>query len=144
MQQQAQTQLHSLCSSHNCLLFYLQEKDGIDGQDLLDIAEDADELRHYFPQIKERLKLKKLQIAETKQDKNVPLVSHHFSIFRAFIDACSERGFLASRGLWGMPSLSGFKPKIMFNRFGKFQYKLSESFKCNFHSHVESILENVY
>jgi hypothetical protein len=62
------------------LLFYLQEKDGVDGQDLLDIAEDTDELQHYFPQLKERLKLKKLLIAETKQDKNASVVSqHHFS-----------------------------------------------------------------
>ena len=44
--------------------FYLQEKDGFDGQDLADISEDEDELRHYFPKIKERLKFKKLMIAE--------------------------------------------------------------------------------
>jgi len=39
-------------------------------------------------------------------------------IFRAIIDACSKRFFQAPRGLWGMLSLSGFKTKVMFNRFG--------------------------
>ena len=38
---------------------YLQENDNIDGQDLFDITQQADELRHYFPNITERLKFKK-------------------------------------------------------------------------------------
>ena len=39
---------------------YISEKDGFDGQDLLAIAQDAEELKQSYPIIKERLKFKKL------------------------------------------------------------------------------------
>ena len=39
---------------------YLAEKDGLDGEDLLGIVQYVEELRHYFPLVKERLKFKKL------------------------------------------------------------------------------------
>ena len=40
--------------------FYLPENDGVDGEDLICISSDIQELRHYFPVVKERLKLKKM------------------------------------------------------------------------------------
>ena len=62
----------------------------VDGEDLLGIAADADELRFYFPKIKERLKLKKLvldndaaEAAEvTRMARNPAVFSHGSS--RAF------------------------------------------------------------
>lgn len=39
---------------------YIVEKDGFNGQYLLALAQDADQLRQYFPIIKECLKFKKL------------------------------------------------------------------------------------
>ena len=39
---------------------YIAEKDGYDGQDLLAIDQDAEELRYCFRIMKERLKFKKL------------------------------------------------------------------------------------
>ena len=66
--------------------FYLQERDSIDGKDLKDITQDADELRHYFPKIKERLKFKKLVIsAETADDQiaSMEVKIYNFIIFTA-------------------------------------------------------------
>ena len=39
---------------------YIAEKDGYDGQDLLAVAQDAEEQRYCFRIMKERLKFKKL------------------------------------------------------------------------------------
>ena len=46
-----------------------QKKDGFDGQDLLAIAQDAEELRQSYRIIKERLKFKKL-IAMTNEPRD--------------------------------------------------------------------------
>lgn len=58
--------------------FYLQENDSFDAEDLLNITEDADELRHYFPRIKERLKFKKLMVREDDKDTSAEVFSRHY------------------------------------------------------------------
>ena len=76
----------SLQNSTSFARVSLQKRDSIDGKDLKDITQDADELRHYFPKLKERLKFKKLVIsAETGDDQiaSMEVKIYNFIIFTA-------------------------------------------------------------
>ena len=71
--------------------FYLQERDSIDGKDLKDITQDADELRHYFPKIKERLKFKKLVISTETADDQIASLEAKIYNFIIFTAKCVQR-----------------------------------------------------
>lgn len=63
--------VHSWLLHWSLFVSYIVEKDGFDGQYLLALAQDADQLRKYFPIIKECLKFKKLIAMNSEARDNI-------------------------------------------------------------------------